>query len=639
MGKSKKRQAMESEDEPTPPNSDDDFEERPATKKAKTKSNKKEKQQPPVKFQVVEEEEDDDDDDDEEGAIEYEGVEELWPYVDLLKLFNRMETEVPEKEKHKFEKTAEKLNWAKIAFDNYSAEECSAMWQKVSTRLRRYRLLKELLVDAKEWADKPWTNFYRSQKTNRHPDMPKRPLSTYMMFYMEKKDKVAKEYPGLEMTKLSKIIATMYKSLPDKHKQKYVDRAKLQRDQYMEKMAVFHHNHPELKPSKTKRQKSTKEAPGPRKPFTPYQHYLRDKMEKHLNELDADKQSLTEQYKEAWKELSDKKRVIWIKAALDDEERYNKELVVYKEAHPDFESGTCKILNKDERNLYEKSIGKPEKPPNSGYSLFSRIMLSSEEIKNINHKDRMTQISSMWKNLSVKDKRKYHDKVQQMLEQYKLHFATYLESLTPEKREEELQNVGVRKRAEGPVLSKKKKVVEKVKPASKPVEESEEEEEEEEKVTKPKTTILVEEKVELFKGEPEAPPSTPFKLFLKEFVTSAKHVPEANRVKEAPAYWNQMSEGEKSKWRKRLQEAKSKYISKYENFLKSLTQEQLKEYSIMKARSNAKKVKMESKSDNEDEDDDDDDDDHSSQSSKSDDSSSGNESDTEDEDNSSSDDE
>lgn len=73
------------------------------------------------------------------------------------------------------------------------------MWHKVSLRQRRYRLLKELIDDAKTWVEQPWTNFYRSQKTNRHPDMPKRPLSTYMMFYMEKKDRVSKEYPNLEM--------------------------------------------------------------------------------------------------------------------------------------------------------------------------------------------------------------------------------------------------------------------------------------------------------------------------------------------------------------------------------------------------------------------------------------------------------
>jgi hypothetical protein len=34
---------------------------------------------------------------------------------------------------------------------------------------------------------------------NRHPDLPRRPLSTYMLFYMEKKDRVSRENPGLEM--------------------------------------------------------------------------------------------------------------------------------------------------------------------------------------------------------------------------------------------------------------------------------------------------------------------------------------------------------------------------------------------------------------------------------------------------------
>jgi upstream-binding transcription factor len=138
------------------------------------------------------------------------------------------------------------------------------MWQKVSLRQRRFRLLKELLDDAKTWVEQPWTNFYRSQKTNRHPDMPKRPLSTYMMFYMEKKDRVSKEYPSLEMvslncnltlfvvsfccillhlfilqTKLSTIIAAMYKNLPDKQKQKYTEKAKVQRDEFNDKMTKF----------------------------------------------------------------------------------------------------------------------------------------------------------------------------------------------------------------------------------------------------------------------------------------------------------------------------------------------------------------------------------------------------------------
>jgi hypothetical protein len=55
---------------------------------------------------------------------------------------------------------------------------------------------------------------------------------------------------------------------------------------------------------------------------------------------------------------------------------------------------------------------------------------------------------------------------------------------------------------------------------------------------------------------------------LKDFLVSAKHLPESSRDKEAPHYWSQMADPEKLKWRKRLQELKEKYINKYENFLK-----------------------------------------------------------------------
>jgi hypothetical protein len=115
-------------------------------------------------------------------------------------------------------------------------------------------------------------------------------------------------------------------------------------------------------------------------------------------------------------------------------------------------------------------------------------------------------------------------------------------------------------------------------------------------------------------------------LFLKDFLVSAKHLPESSRDKEAPQYWSQMADSEKLKWRKRLQELKEKYINKYENFLKvrlifclfwsilifglqSLTQEQLKEYSVLKAKNNARREQAEAeKSGNEDDEDDDGDD-------------------------------
>lgn len=63
-----------------------------------------------------------------------------------------------------YKSRAEKLNWDEIAFDNYSGAECRIMWETITKRIRRFRILKELIDDAKVWMMKPWTNFYRGSK-------------------------------------------------------------------------------------------------------------------------------------------------------------------------------------------------------------------------------------------------------------------------------------------------------------------------------------------------------------------------------------------------------------------------------------------------------------------------------------------
>lgn len=75
-----------------------------------------------------------------------------------------MEAQIPPKDNLKFDSRAAKLDWTKIAFRDYSAEECMEVWLTISKRIRRYRILSEILQDAREWVTKPWTNFYRGHK-------------------------------------------------------------------------------------------------------------------------------------------------------------------------------------------------------------------------------------------------------------------------------------------------------------------------------------------------------------------------------------------------------------------------------------------------------------------------------------------
>ena len=58
--------------------------------------------------------------------------------------------------------------------------------------------------------------------------------------------------------------------------------------------------------------------------------------------------------------------------------------------------------------------GKPDKPPNSGYSLFSKKLLSSNSLSKFETKERMGEISRLWKELDEKEKTTYNDKAYQV---------------------------------------------------------------------------------------------------------------------------------------------------------------------------------------------------------------------------------
>lgn len=83
----------------------------------------------------------------------------------------------------------------------------------------------------------------------------------------------------------------------------------------------------------------------------------------------------------------------------------------YISQHPDFVVTPVRpVLTKKEKQIQERIAGKPVKPPNSAYSLFSRMMLQSEDIKSIDVKDRLNYISKQWKLCSEEEKQEYKER-------------------------------------------------------------------------------------------------------------------------------------------------------------------------------------------------------------------------------------
>ncbi|XP_046457776.1 nucleolar transcription factor 1-like isoform X2 [Daphnia pulex] len=404
-------------------------------------------------------EEDEEDEDEEKN-----GTPLPWPKSDDFELFKRIRKACPKEDAMKYDSRVNHLNWDSIKFQDYSAEQCKDRWLHVQTHLRHYRILAEVLDDAASWVDRPWYNFNKGGKNNqKHPDQPKKPLTSYMLFYMEQKDAVLEEQPGLGMTELSKIIAKMYHELSDRKKMKYSELAEKEKEAYQEKMKTFMDAHPDYILPKSKQ---TSKAVPP-KPPTPFKLFSDEKMPKFVGEG----MSLTEareKCRDAYKELKDKQKLKWIYRALEQEPEFNEEMEKFKTQHPDVDVPAKKLslLTKDELQIKHKNEGKPVKPPNSGYSLFSKKLLSGNSLKQFGTKERMTEISRLWKELSDEEKTKYNEKATQMNYAYKMKYASYLETLTPEQRNAELlssvgknlKRMAAKKAEDGQPVGKKPKI-------------------------------------------------------------------------------------------------------------------------------------------------------------------------------------
>merc|ERR1712018_738170 len=180
---------------------------------------------------------------------------QLPPKEIMTKLLDNIEAQLPREDHVKYDSRAKKLDWEKIRVDGYSSEQCKNLWYYVQERIRRFRIMAELIPDARTWIAQPWTNFYKSKDYNRHPDMPKKPLSMYMLYYSEKREEILAEQPKLSMPEVAKICSEQYQKLSDKKKARYKQRCDEMRRQYEQRLANFYEEHPTLRPVKPEKAK------------------------------------------------------------------------------------------------------------------------------------------------------------------------------------------------------------------------------------------------------------------------------------------------------------------------------------------------------------------------------------------------
>ena len=188
----------------------------------------------------------------------------------------------------------------------------------------------------------------------------------------------------------------------------------------------------------------------PERPAKPFDLYFKAQMDAHAGDTNFDRQSCAEKYRAEWKTMKLKKKAKWIKKAAENYrytlsailqttymnilknvyKMYNREskrtllqsyialtifYLTFREYDENITAFIAKnpgyvppqhksFLTQEDQKILDKFMGRPEKPPSSAYSLFSKEMLNNVEIKKFPSKERMAQISEKWKILPQEQK-------------------------------------------------------------------------------------------------------------------------------------------------------------------------------------------------------------------------------------------
>ncbi|XP_066572307.1 upstream binding transcription factor, like isoform X1 [Amia ocellicauda] len=584
-----------------------------------------------------------------------------WTKEDCLTLLERIRGLLPDGDAMKYKTTESHFDWEKVGFGAFTGDMCKRKWQKVSNEVRKYRTMTELIMDAIEYVKNP----YKGKKLKTHPDFPKKPLTPYFRFFMEKRAKYAKIHPEMSNLDLTKILSKKYKELPEKKKLKYIQEFQREKESFDKNMARFKEDHPEL-------MEERKKSDLPEKPKTPqqlwYNHEKKTYMKLHP---DVSQKELKEALRRQWSQLSDKKRLKWISKALELQKDYEGTMRVYHETHPDAnpDEHTKSVLTKAERQLKDKFDGRPTKPPPNGYSLYCAELMVN--MKDVPSTERMVLCSKQWKMMTQKEKDMFQKRCEQKKKQYEMDLQRFLESLPEEERdrvltEEKLGGSRLGMGATGsPLRAKSPSAKERLREADRPLDQRlhtppKEKRDSKRKTRLPETPKTAEEMwqqsvigdyltkyrndrkkaqnamestwramekkekipwikkaaedqkryerelVEMrtppsaqaqrkpkFDGEPKKPPVSGYQMFSQELLTNGElnHFSLKERMVEIGKRWHKLSQGQKDKYKKLVEEHQIEYKAELEAWVKSLSPQEravYKEFSTVKRRSSVK---------------------------------------------------
>uniref|UniRef100_A0A5K1U3B3 Upstream binding transcription factor n=1 Tax=Callithrix jacchus TaxID=9483 RepID=A0A5K1U3B3_CALJA len=557
--------------------------------------------------------------------------QDRWSQEDMLTLLECMKNNLPSNDSSKFKTTESHMDWEKVAFKDFSGDMCKLKWVEISNEVRKFRTLTELILDAQEHVKNP----YKGKKLKKHPDFPKKPLTPYFRFFMEKRAKYAKLHPEMSNLDLTKILSKKYKELPEKKKMKYIQDFQREKQEFERNLARFREDHPDLI-------QNAKKSDIPEKPKTPQQLWYTHEKKVYLKvrpdvsvrprvggggctvvargensyslycaELMANMKDVpsTERMvlcSQQWKLLSQKEKDAYHKKCDQKKKDYEVELLRFLESLPEEEQqrvlGEEKMLNINKKPATSPASKKPaqeggkggsEKPkrPVSAMFIFSeeKRRQLQEERPELSESELTRLLARMWNDLSEKKKAKYKAREAALKAQSERKPGGEREERgkLPEspKRAEEIwqqsvigdylarfKNDRVKALKAMEMTWNNMEKKEKLMWIKKAAEDQKRYERELSEMRAPPAATNSSKKMK-FQGEPKKPPMNGYQKFSQELLSNGElnHLPLKERMVEIGSRWQRISQSQKEHYKKLAEEQQKQYKVHLDLWVKSLS--------------------------------------------------------------------
>lgn len=368
-----------------------------------------------------------------------------------------------------------------------------------------------------------------SNTDDKYPMVSKQTEYGFLLFCSKKKETFIDENPGLSNSKIIEKMRETYNNLSEEKKEKWQRRAAKTsvKHEEVEQLCIEHSDEITVKYENLE----TKDLQKQRTPFEIYvERRQKDNTSKEILRL-----------KKNWNTMSNEKKAKWIKRALLEQHTYENKWKEYALKHPEHNMlKFTSLISIEEMKILEEVYGRQTKEPESAYQLFNKSLMQHSEEQEQEEDHNKTYYTDKWKRLPEGERNEYKKQHQRLLGKYEAHcYKNYPDSLPDEQMILE----------EAPLQNKKKKC----------------------EIFKNETHLDT--LNEIFKQEPSLPPSDGKSLFATEY--------EGDEALDIA--WNSLSCKRQNKYERRAEALKYAHLAEYENFLNSLTVDQLRSYANYKS--------------------------------------------------------